>query len=208
MVKGFAADSTVEWAYEEFSHLAIKCGRVLNRFIRTMSTLAKKPNESIACASSNRAEAKAIYRLLGNDLIEEEVILAAHKKATISRMTDSRQPVILCIQDTTEFNYTSHQKTTGLGDGTKKNSRGLITHTAIAVTPSGVALGILDQKTWARDPLQRGKSNERQRPIEEKESYKWLKSMHNSSANMPKGITIVTVCDREADVYEFFCPSH
>ncbi|MDO9535309.1 MAG: IS4 family transposase, partial [Bacillota bacterium] len=41
-------------------------------------------------------------------------------------------------------------------------------------------------------------------PIEEKESYKWIKSMDKSQSGISKGIRLVHVGDREADIYEFF----
>jgi len=194
------------WAYEEFNNLAINCGRLINRFIKTMETLSKKINESIAGASENISETKAIYRLTWNEKITEDVILNSHKKATVKRIIESEENTILSVQDTSELKYTSHKKTIGLGEyGTEKNSRGLIVHSNIAVTPDGIALGLLDQKIWARDPSERGKSNDNQkRPIEEKESYKWIESMEESNSGMPENVRIVNVCDREGDIFEFF----
>ena len=44
-------------------------------------------------------------------------------------------------------------------------------------------------------------------PIEEKESYRWLEALENTTAVI--GDTqIDTVCDREADLYDFFKRSH
>jgi Transposase Tn5 dimerisation domain/Transposase DNA-binding len=195
-----------KWIYEEFKNLAINCGRTINRFIKTMITLSKNPDESIAAASKDKAEAKAIYRLLQNEKLTEEVILSTHKKQTIKNIKESGESVVLCIQDTSDINYTSLKATTGLGDyGAKKNSKGLIVHSTIAVTPNGVMKGILDQKIWARDPAERGKRRTRhQRPIEEKESFKWLESMDQSNKDIPAEIKVINVCDREADLFEFF----
>lgn len=205
MFTTLAVENQMNWFHVEFSNMAIKCGRTLKRFIRTMSTLSKKPGESISAASRDKAESKAIYRLLANDLISEEVVLDTHKKATIERIKAKGQTVILNIQDTSELNYTNHKKTTGLGEyGTTKQCRGLITHTAIAVTTDGVALGLLDQKTWSRDPAERGKSKNKQRAIEDKESYKWLAGMDKSNAGIPESIKVINVCDREADIYDFY----
>ena len=99
------------WAYEEFNNLAIDCGRLITRFIKTMVTLSKKINDSIAGASENKAEAKAIYRLIGNEKITEDVILDSHKKATIKKIREGEEKIILSVQDTSELNYTSHKKT-------------------------------------------------------------------------------------------------
>ncbi|UOF90082.1 IS4 family transposase [Fodinisporobacter ferrooxydans] len=104
------------------------------------------------------------------------------------------------------LNYTSHKNTKGLGDfGAGPVQRGLIIHSTLAVTTKGIALGLLDQFIWTRDPEDRGKRIEkRQKPIKEKESYKWLKSMDRSQIGVPNEIRLVHVGDREADVYEFF----
>lgn len=195
------------WILEEFKNLAVNCGRIIKRFQKTMATLSKKLGESIAAASSNKSEAAAIYRLIDNEKLTEEVILDAHRKSTIERISESGEKIILNVQDTTELNYTGHKKTVGLGEyGTEKNSKGLIVHSSIAVTTQGVSLGLLDQKIWARDPAERGKSKDnRKRPIEEKESYKWIESMDRSNKNIPDRVLAVNVCDREGDIYEFFC---
>ncbi len=63
------------------------------------------------------------------------------------------------------------------------NDLGLIVHSALAVTPKGIPLGLLDQSIWTHNPEERGKRREtRQKPIEEKESYKWLRSMDKSQS--------------------------
>lgn len=171
-----------------------------------MITLSRNIGESIAGASDNKAEAKAIYRLIENEKVTEEVVLQAHRKSTLQKIKERSGSVILAVQDTSMLNYTSHQKTKGLGDfGTSVHHKGLIVHSSLAVTPEGIALGLLDQFVWTRELEERGKrTTKRQRPIEGKESYKWLKSMDNSRAGMPKEIRLVHVGDREADIYEFF----
>ncbi|MFC6550371.1 IS4 family transposase [Cohnella cellulosilytica] len=195
-----------DWASTELQHLGIKCGRTIKRFIQTVSTLTQNLGKSLAGASRDSAEAKAMYRLLDNEQITEEVVLQAHRKATLGHMKAQGESIILAVQDTTTVNYTSLQQTEGLGDiGGAIGNRGLIVHSSLAVRPNGIALGLLDQMIWTRKPEERGKRNDRSpRPIEEKESYKWLKSMDNSSAGIPEGIRLVHVGDREADVYEFF----
>jgi hypothetical protein len=98
------------------------------------------------------------------------------------------------------------KSTVGLGDYCgDKNSRGLKVHTTIAVTPVGIVKGILDQKIWTRDPAECGKLKPRkQRPIEEKESFKWIESMDKSNKGIPENIKAINICDREGDLFEFF----
>lgn len=195
-----------DWIIKEFGNLAISCGRTIKRFIKTMETLSRKPDSSIAAASENIAEAKAIYRLLGDENLTNEVVLSSHRKQTIMEIKDSGTQTILCVQDTSDIDYTNLKATTGLGEyGGDVNSRGLKLHTTIALTTDGIMTGILDQKIWVRDPEDRGKRHTRQtRPIEEKESYKWLEAMERSNKGIPSDIRVINICDREADLFEFF----
>jgi hypothetical protein len=68
-----------------------------------------------------------------------------------------------------------------------------------------VPLGILSQESWSRDAATLGKRHQRKElSIAEKESSKWLEGMDNALAGLPDGIIAVTVCDREADIYDLF----
>jgi hypothetical protein len=44
----------------------------------------------------------------------------------------------------------------------------------------------------------------RKLPIEEKESYKWLEAFEQTLQLAPPGVAVITICDREADIYEMF----
>jgi hypothetical protein len=85
---------------EEFADIDFHFIRLENRFVRTMETLIKQPDKSIWEASEDRAEAKAIYRMLGNEDFDREEIIKARREATIRRMSGSGG-TILAVQDTT-----------------------------------------------------------------------------------------------------------
>ena len=99
---------------EEFAGLDFHSIRLENRFIRTMETLVKQPDKSIWYNRENRAEAKAIYRMLGNEAFDREEIAKAHRTATIRRMAEYGGTV-MAVQDTTRVNYNNHLKTEGVG---------------------------------------------------------------------------------------------
>jgi hypothetical protein len=70
-----------------------------------------------------------------------------------------------------------------------------------------VPLGIIDSTLFARDPAKYGSSKKRNtKPIEEKESHRWLKSFQvvQQLASMVSETQIVSIADREADIYEIF----
>jgi hypothetical protein len=99
---------------EEFAGLDFHSIRLEERFVRTMETLIRQPDASIWEASENRAEAKAIYRMLGNEDFDRQEIVRAHREATIRRMV-AYGGTILAVQDTTGVNYNTHLKTEGIG---------------------------------------------------------------------------------------------
>jgi hypothetical protein len=202
MKKEIKKDSRI---FRELNNMKIKCERTKKRIIRTITTLSKKPELSISAASENTAEAKAIYRLLGNKKFTSKVVISSHKESTIKIIKNRNEKIILSVQDTTELDYTNLKATKGLGvRGTKTGTKGLITHSAIAVNTEGIVLGLLEQKIWARKAEEHGKRKDRaKKKIEEKESYKWLECMENVSNGMPTKMMVVHVCDRESDIYEF-----
>jgi hypothetical protein len=67
-------------------------------------------------------------------------------------------------------------------------------------------LGLLTQAFFTRPigepPHQPGELQKL--PIEEKESYRWLQAFEQTLALAPRDVQVVTVCDREADIYEMF----
>jgi hypothetical protein len=80
-------------------------------------------------------------------------------------------------------------------------------HSSLAFTPEGAALGVVAVEWWVREPKDFGKAAHRhQRPIEEKESYRWLKSYQATVqwAQENPGTRFVNISDREGDLYELF----
>lgn len=189
---------------EEIENNTIKDKRIRSRLSKTIDQLSQYPNHSIPQACKNPAEIKGAYRLLDNKKVTPEGVLSGHKEATRTRMSEHK--TVLLVQDTTDFNYTRPSAIKGMGEHVQSpNSKGLLLHSTLAITPEGVPLGLLTQKYWTRAPEERGKKQRRKDlPIEEKESYRWLEAMEESTADIPEDITTVTVADREADIFELF----
>jgi len=193
------------WADVEFGHADFGDARRTQRLIQLAEQRGAAPNASIPQACGDVAATKAAYRFYDNDAVTEEAILGSHQKATWERM--AQESVVLAVQDTTELDYTHHQQTKGLGMLHDTKHHGFIVHTTLAVTPSRVPMGIIDQQVWTRPKEEAGKKHTRkQRHISEKESQKWLTSLEASArlqVQLPQ-THVVNVGDREADVYELF----
>jgi len=188
---------------EEFSELDFNSTRLEKRFIKTMETLAGQPEKSIWFCSENRAEAKAIYRLINNDRLDREEILQTHREATVRRMLNSGE-TILAVQDTTSLNYNTHEKMEGIGYISDK-TLGVNIHSCLAVTTKGLTLGLLDQVSYNREQANSNSQthdSKKVRPLEDKESYRWVKTYETSTFNLPEGVKVINVCDREGDMYE------
>ena len=80
-------------------------------------------------------------------------------------------------------------------------------HSTLVVTPAGLPWGLLTQEIWARVGYKPESARERKNPaIEEKESYRWIAALQETVEVSPSSTTVVTLCDREADIYEFLGP--
>ena len=198
------------WSRTEFAGIDFGDKRLNMRFQKTVEKLSEQPLSSINQACGNWADVKGAYRMFDNEKVETAEILAPHQRRTRARIAEFAR--VLVIQDTSFVNYTEHFKTEGLGSigyvNKKKNNRGtkgLIMHTALAVSTEGLPLGILDQEIWARDdtkPSSRRMKSRKRIPIAQKESYKWLRAIMRTTPLIPGGVQAVTVCDRESDMYE------
>jgi hypothetical protein len=123
------------------------------------------------------------------------------KSATINRMTGT----VLLIQDTSDIDLNGHKKTKGLGY-CSEHIRGIKLHSCIAISPEGVCFGLVSQqyetRKDAKSPLT--KAEKAARPIEEKESFRWLEMLKESTKDIPDDIKVITICDREGDFYELY----
>jgi len=193
---------------EEFQGDGIKDRRIMKRLKMAGEQLSKYPSMSIPQAFKGLAEIKGAYRLFDNKKVTPEGILSGHKKTTMGRI--GKHEIILLVQDTTTLNYASHPCVEGLGlHSTSPDSLGLLLHSTLAVTTRGVPLGLMSQKYWTRSVEERGKKHARkEKSIEDKESYRWLETLEETTKNIPENVTAVTVADREADIYDFIKKSN
>jgi hypothetical protein len=111
-------------------------------------------------------------------------------------------PLVLAVQDTSFLNYTHHPATGGLGT-IGGGQRGLVMHSTLVFTPQGLPLGVLEQQIWARSTADPAARKAKRRPIAETESHKWLDAMRETVTITPTETRLITIADREADIFEF-----
>jgi len=208
------------WAAEEFADVCLGDKRLDARLVKLCDRFSDSPESPINQACADWAETKAAYRFFQNENVEAGAILSAHRRKTAQRA--NAHDTVLALQDTSYFVYTSHIQTEGLGEMTMKKgnhvekiySKGLVMHACLAITTEGLPLGLLDQNIFVRKL--RPEHQKRRKggryiqdvlPVEEKETYRWLQALKTTEAALPD-TRVVTVCDREADLYDFFKLSH
>jgi hypothetical protein len=197
-----------DWAEEEFGSAQLFDDRLKARLLSLARDFFAQPGAPIpkACNGST-AKTKAAYRFFDNERVGMKTLIRSHVESTLERIKGHE--VVLAVQDTTTLNYTAHPVTDGLGpiNTTKDNGVGLILHETMAFSVDGTPLGLLDVQCWSRDPAEAGQSDKRRSlPIEEKESVKWLQSyraVREIQSARPETM-LVSVGDREADIYELF----
>jgi hypothetical protein len=196
-----------QWAAVEFADVELHDARLNRRCQELAVALGQQPTAYINQAGEDWAATKAAYRFFGNtQKVTPAGISTPHQQRTVERMR--QHPLVLAVQDTTFFNYSHHPQSEGLGEiGNKKQQqRGFGLHSTLVVTPTGVPLGSLTQQFFSRpigEPAHTPAELQRL-PIEQKESYRWLEAFEQTLALAPAGVEVVTVCDREADIYEMF----
>lgn len=201
-------NDTADWALAEFGASDLGDTRRNARLVELARQLGQRPEASLPCALQDQAALKAAYRFFDNADIAHEKILASHVASSLARMQGHE--TVLAMQDTTFIDYGSHPHTTGLGPTGSKNAKeshsgwGMICHGTLAFSPERLPLGVLGLRLWAREPDKPKRATRRKRPIEEKESHKWIDSLHAAAVALSPGRRVVSVADRESDVYEFF----
>jgi hypothetical protein len=174
--------------------------RLTRRCVRLAERLAKAPDQSFPKAAGSDAALEATYRFLGNDAVTPAAILQPHVDATAARCAEAG--AVFVAHDSTEFRFNTERD--GIGRIAGDTTHGFVGHFALAVAGNSRApLGILGfEPIFRARGSQRGRHSER-RPIEDRESRRWLDLVQRVDAVVGEVITpIVHVMDREADAYE------
>ncbi len=178
--------------------------RLLVRGKQIIKTLYEKVGSGLS-GLGGAAEIKAAYRFFDNDKTTPEVLLGSHFKHTISRVKN--YPVVGLIQDTTDLDYKHMKLVEGLGVLNDTKRPGCSLHAMVAFTPDKLCLGAVHIELIHRSPDGLGKKKHNNlRPIQEKESDRWLKAYKAACkvAEETKDTQIVVIGDRESDIYELF----
>jgi hypothetical protein len=197
-----------QWAHREFALAKLGDQRRTQRLVEMATCLAQSPTGRLPQAFPKWKDLKGAYRFLDHVEFGPEQIQAAHRQQTRQAC---RQPgEYLLIEDTTELDYSSHRRTEQLGFIGNERGRGIWLHSTLAVRvggwdsgqePEGIALGLLEQRSWIRTQQGQDHQSWRQRLSRPRESDRWARALDQIGPPGP-GCRWIYMADRESDFYE------
>ena len=185
------------WTDVEYGGSTHPDGRVAQRILSMGNDWRLAPGDQMPQKFACQAKMKAAYRLLNSDNVDMDDILESHRQASAARC--ALYPTVLAVQDTTTLNYDALKHST---EGLTKiggTAKGIMAHVNLALTPAGRMLGVLDIDGQFRNRCAPEDAPE--------ESIRWIEGFETASelaSACGAGTRVVSVCDREGDIWELF----
>lgn len=186
---------------DEFAEARLGDARRTRRLQEVARVTAEMPDVGFPQMVESDGELEAIYRLLGNEEVKADAILAPHIKATLRRAKEF--PLCLMVHDTTAFEFSGDREGLGLMPGKRQ---GFFAHFALAVLPgpARIPLGVAGLERITRKVR---KSTERkahsyytsQDPT--RESLRWGRLME-AIEEQKEDFECIHIMDREADMFD------
>jgi hypothetical protein len=206
------------WVERELADSDFPDQRLKTRLGKLLGDLGQRIGSTVPMACQDWAATKAAYRFFDNPRVDEGVILAGHFAATTARFA-AAPGTVLVLHDTTEFSF-QRDRPGPIGRLCRVPARrtihtvcGLLMHSSLVLTTSGLPLGLAAVKFWTRKKFKgtrglRNRVNLTRIPIDKKESVRWLENLTQSTRQLGDASRCVHVGDRESDIFELFCAAH
>jgi hypothetical protein len=158
----------------------------------------------------NWAEQIAYYRFINNKKVQRSHLEQSLVKACQLQLNQETGKHYLILQDTTAVSLSSHRGRISKEIGwiaNKSEDLGYFLHPALVLeADKPMPLGFSYVRTWSRQAQAPNRFERRykEQEIEEKESFRWIESMRESSKLFSANDRLTFVEDREGDIYELF----
>src|SRR3990167_7358888 len=97
----------MSWASDELFNIDLGDERLNKRSVKILDALGGNPVNSIPAACNGYHETKAAYRFFDNAGVTPKKILKPHIDATLKRIAEEK--IVLCVQDTTELDFSGQK---------------------------------------------------------------------------------------------------
>lgn len=156
--------------------------------------------------ADNRKDLMGYHRFLNNEKVTSDKLIRSMVNHCAKNVTGRN---IVCLQDTSEysFHHANRIKPGELGPMGGDEGIGFFAHPMLAIDEEQeVSLGFGALELWHRhfDKLSKGERKYKSSPIEEKESYRWIKCIEETKRNLSTANHITVIADRESDIYQLW----
>jgi len=189
-----------DWAREEFGGAQLGDRRRTARLVSMAAAIASKPGGRVSAVFCRPAERQGAYDFVESEHVDEAAILASTVRACVQRACE--YPFVFVPLDGTSLTLADHSRAKDFGSigSRERGARGLKVIDAIAVSPTGVPIGLAGMRWWARGPTPT--RHKRRRVSVEKETTYWLDAITNVTsafADEPRRPRVWFQVDREGD---------
>ncbi len=164
--------------------------------------MAEDPAASFPRAMKTDAALEGSYRLLRNEAVTIEGILAGHYAQTVERA--AAEPMVLALHDTTIFKFSGEVAREGLGP-LHGSGQGFFGHFSLLVTADELRkpLGVIALQTIVRAQKKPAK-REWTTSGHSQEAARWKKGAEIAEERLNGRCGVVHVMDREGDSYDLW----
>jgi hypothetical protein len=193
----------MEWALEQFGGAQLGDARRTTRLVRIAAFAARSPAGTVTAVFDDDAELQGAYDFLESPHIEAAALELGVGQA--AAQSCGRESHVFAAVDGSSLTFVDRTGERGLGavGSYSAGARGLKVITSLAISNTGVPLGILRQVTWRR-PAERptNRRSPQKRPVAKKETRHWIEAVRASSERMAAtgaATRITFLIDREGD---------
>ncbi len=193
--------------------------RLTKRAMFIESRLSLKYGKPLSEIFERASDLKRAYEFFANPKTSLSSVCQPYHLQTVEQIKEL--PIVLAVGDTTYLDYKKILEKRAEYGPIGNGGNGLILHSTLAVNgDNGQPIGLLTEKLWHRKheesksltkkQKKKKQAEGRKRPIEQKESYKWLEALQSVQKLLeksePKSISpkVIQVFDREGDIAEVF----
>jgi hypothetical protein len=195
-------EDNVSFGQLHFGTAALGDARRVERLVRVADQLVMHPGGTFPKKFHDPADLKGFYRLMEQEAVTHEAVLASHRAETYRRM-QAYPGVVLILHDTTVLDYSGLTEIEELGQVGDGHGRGYYAHNSLAVAAdTRWVFGLAAQTLHTRRRVPKGEKKEDRRQRSDRESRLWKKGSSSIPA-APAGQLWVDVADRGADITEF-----
>jgi hypothetical protein len=183
----------------EFDGSTLGDARRQTRLKAMARSMSIDPTASFPTATKTQAALEAAYRLLRNEAVSMDGILAGHFEQTAERA--ALEPVVLAVHDTSIFKFAGAEARDGLGP--THGGQGFYGHFTllVALGETRRPLGVIALQKWTR-PV--GGQKKHKKRGQSPEASRWKNGAALAEERVAQRCSLIHVMDREGDSYDLW----